>query len=345
MTVREWLGELLFPVSSLTTLIALVVFYLLISLVSIAGVFGIWLAVLVVPAVIRYQTMVAVARARGADTEPPTAEFFDPADSWWTLFPTILIVAAALAIKAVGDGQGAMAALLLAFLFAAILPAMISVLVITQSPLQCLNPVALKTLIVECGEQYWFAPLTAVLVVLVPMQLDMLPNWLMTFVELVLLTSFFAVCGAITRSKHLIDEVGIPEPQEKSGEELQSELVGERTNVLNHAYGFVSRDNRTGGLNHIYAWLGNDDPLPAEGWPWFFEQMLKWERNEAALFFAQQYLKLLLGDGQKVAAVKLILRCHLVNDAFRPLAEDMPSSLEAARACGNEELAAVLERS
>ena len=344
MTFKDWLTELVFPLSSSTTLIALVVFYALISLIAFAGVFGIWLAVLVIPGLVRYLTMVAVARARGADTQPPTAEFFDPADSWWTLFPTILIVAAAMVIKAVGDGQGETAALILAFLFAAILPAMISVLVITQSPLQCFNPVALKTLVVESGGDYWFAPLTAILVVLVPTQLTILPNWVLTFIELVLLTAFFAVCGAITRGKNLIDEVDIPAPVERPEKELQSELAKERTKVLNHAYGFVSRDNREGGLKHIYGWLGNDDPAPGEGWAWFFEQMLNWERNDAALYFAQQYLKRLLIDGQQIAAVKLLMRCRLVNDSFKPLAEDIPRAVEAARACNNEELAAVLER-
>lgn len=343
MTPREWLRELVFPVVSTTALFALVVFYAFIMLIVVAGPFGVWLAVLVLPAVFRYLTMIAEARARGADAEPPTAEFFDPADSWWTLFPTILIVLAAFVIKAVGDAQGTTAALLLAFVIATVLPAMISVLVITQSPMQCFNPIAIKTLIVESGGDYWYAPLTAVLVVSVPMQLTTLPVWLLTFVELALFASFFAVCGAITRGKQLIDEVDIPDPLQKSDEELQGELLGERMKVLNHAYGFVSRDNRAGGLDHVYTWLSDNEPVPAEGWPWFFEQMLKWERSDAALFFAQQYLKRLLVDGQQVAAVKVMMRCRLVNDAFKPFSEDLPRAIEAARACGNEDLAAVLE--
>ena len=177
------------------------------------------------------------------------------------------------------------------------------------------------------------------------MQLSALPVWSLTFIELVLLAAFFAVCGAITRGKRLIDDVDIPEPLQKSGEELQTELLGERTKVLNHAYGFVSRDNRAGGLDHICAWLDKDDPSPAEGWPWFFEQMLRWERSDAGLFFAQRYLQRLLAGGQQVAAVKLIMRCRLVNEAFKPFTEDIPRAIEAARACHNEELAAVLERS
>ena len=344
MTLKDWLRELVFPISSTTTLTALVVFFAFILLISFAGVFGIWLAVLVVPALIRYLTMIAVARARGADTDPPAAEFFDPADSWWTLFPTILILVAAFTIKTVGDAYGETAALSIALLFAAILPAMISVLVITRSPLQCFNPGAIKTLVVASAEDYWFAPLTAILVVFIPMQLTMLPFWLLTFVELVLLASFFAVCGAITRGEELIDNVDVPAPVHKMADELQSELIGERTRILNHAYGFVSRDNRAGGLDHICAWLQHDDPAPADGWPWFFEKMLQWERNDAALFFAQRYLQRLLVSGQQVAAVKLIMRCRLENEAFRPFAEDVPRAVEAARACDNEDLAAVLER-
>ena len=44
MSLRDYLRELAFPVSSSTTLIALVTFFLLIGLVRLAGLFGIWLA-------------------------------------------------------------------------------------------------------------------------------------------------------------------------------------------------------------------------------------------------------------------------------------------------------------
>ena len=72
--------------------------------------------------------------------------------------------------------------------------------------------------------------------------------------------------------------------------------------------------------------------------------MLRWEVSEPSLFFAQEYLKALLADGQQVNAVKLMMRCRMLNETWKPLAEDRHAAIAAARACDNEDLASVLER-
>jgi hypothetical protein len=117
--------------------------------------------------------------------------------------------------------------------------------------------------------------------------------------------------------------------------------MSERAAVLNHAYGLVSRGNRAGGLGHVRDWIDRD-PDPDAAWRWFFEQMLRWEVTDAALQFGQQYLGLLLRSGDQVAAVKLIARCRLENEAFRPLPDDRELARQAAEHCGNEELARTL---
>jgi len=40
-----------------------------------------------------------------------------------------------------------------------------------------------------------------------------------------------------------------------------------------------------------------------------------------------------------------MMRCHMENDAFQPLAEDKALALEAAEHCQHEELRNLLERS
>ena len=70
--------------------------------------------------------------------------------------------------------------------------------------------------------------------------------------------------------------------------------------------------------------------------------MLRWENRDAALVFGQSYLGELLRDGDQVAAVKVMMRCRMENDRFAPLARDLPLALEAAEACGNQELAGFL---
>ena len=107
--------------------------------------------------------------------------------------------------------------------------------------------------------------------------------------------------------------------------------------ILTQAYGFASRGNVNGALGHLYKEL-EEDPDSATGWPWYLEKMLQWDNVNPALMFAQQYLKRLLHAEEYVAAMKLISRCRLVNDAFRPLPEDRDLALEAAEECHNEEL-------
>ena len=72
--------------------------------------------------------------------------------------------------------------------------------------------------------------------------------------------------------------------------------------------------------------------------------MLRWEDPYPGLLLAQQYLGRLLEAGDQVGAVKLMLRCRLMDETFRPLGADLPKAIAAAEACGNAELAVALSR-
>ena len=67
--------------------------------------------------------------------------------------------------------------------------------------------------------------------------------------------------------------------------------------------------------------------------------MLKWENKDPVLVFAQQYLSQLLHSELEVEAVKLMMRCRLVNPAFVPLSGDLELARQAALNCQNEDLA------
>ena len=72
--------------------------------------------------------------------------------------------------------------------------------------------------------------------------------------------------------------------------------------------------------------------------------MSQWEESRHALFYGQRYLSRLLERNDPVKACKLILRCRMVDETFRPLAEDLAAAVEAAEQCGNRELASELKR-
>lgn len=95
----------------------------------------------------------------------------------------------------------------------------------------------------------------------------------------------------------LIDDVSIPDALEPDEHEIAADIEKARTEVLSHAYGFVSRGNRSGGFAHV---IGNidKDPDPVAAWAWYFNRMLLWESTEHALFFAQRYIHDLLQQGR-----------------------------------------------
>jgi hypothetical protein len=343
MTPREFLGELAYPARSASTVIALTTFVLLITLAEWAGMLGLWLMVVTVPAFLRYLTMIAEARAEGHDAAPPGIEYFTLAGNVWTLFPVIPALAMAGLVGATGNAFGGMAATILWAGFALVFPALIGVLVITHSPLQSVDPRALVHFIRGCGGSYWYAPAAAMMFVVVPMSLESLPQAVVNLVEIYLMVVFFAVTGAVARGTSLLSDIDLPAADVADEEKLRRGLVRQRMKVLDHAYGFVSRGNRDGGLEHVYQWLA-DDPDPGTAWPWFQQQMLQWEDDLAGLLFAQQYLGRLLALGEQIAAHKLIMRCRLIDDAFRPLSPDLPRAIAAAEACNNPELVEVLSR-
>lgn len=339
MSLNEYLFELTYPARNATTLLAIIGFAFLLGLAGLAGILGLWLLIMVVPAMCRYLVLLGQARARGAEAEPPGIEYFSLVGNFWTLFPALPFAAVGYGFWQIRVGYGQPEAMLFGFAAAAIFPAMMGVLMITQSPTQALNPVAIYRFVRETGESYWWGPLTLVAIVFIG-ALGLVPGILG---GLYLVFAFYAVAGAVMRAPELIDDVDFDDPVEKSVEEQLAVTLRERTGVLNHAYGLASRSNRQGGLDHILAWLV-EDPDPIDAWPWFFEHMLKWEQPEPALFFAQYYLHWLLERSDDVAAVKLILRCRLINDAFRPKPADRHAAVNAAERTGNTELADTLRR-
>jgi hypothetical protein len=341
MTLHDYLRELAFPATSTTTLIALVTFVILIGLALVAGLLGLWLAVATIPALLRYMTMIAEARSIGADTAAPGIEYFTIVGQFWTLFPVVPVVALAYVIAGLRETLGAPETTMIAIGAAALLPAHIGVLVLTHSPLQSLNPRAIVGYVRRTGASYWYGSATVMLVIVAPLFLRQLSIAALVIVEVYLVAACFAVIGGVTRGGQLVEQVDVPDAAEPDVEKVLAADILARTQVLNHAYGFASRGNRDGALNHVYGWLAQD-PDPDAAWPWFLDQMLLWNDTYPGLLLAQQYLGRLLAHGNQVAAVKLMLRCRMLNPRFRPLSPDIPAAIAAAKACNNDDLLGAL---
>lgn len=349
MTAPEFARELSLPLRSapllLTAALYLIVagFVVAVFIVNplIGGVLGLIVTVVMLPALMRYLLHVAEWRAASRDVEPPSAEMFELLGPLRPLSALLVLVAAAVFWQWLDARFGVAVAAVWLLLFASIYPAMIGMLAITNSVIEFVNPAALLRLIVNAGGDYWFAPVTALAALLLPALLAQQSRILAAVAFAPLLFAVFAVSGAVLSERRLIEEVGIPDPVEPDVDKQTADLRKQRTAVLNHAYGFFSRDNRRGALAHLDDWLARDPDANAAR-PWFFERMLDWETKDPALYFAQAYLSHLLAVGDDVRAVKLMLRCRLVSERFRPLPEDLERAVGAAEATGNSALATAL---
>jgi hypothetical protein len=163
------------------------------------------------------------------------------------------------------------------------------------------------------------------------------------FLEMLMIFSLHALIGSIMTAHDIFDDVSIPDDVERGDEELAQDLEKKRASILSHAYGFISRGNREGGFKHIVDEMAGETDVPA-AWAWYFDRMSRWEQKQHALFFAQRYVHDLLLHGEKIPAIKVIMRCRLIDEQFRPLGEDVPAAILAAESTGNYELAAVLRR-
>ena len=261
----------------------------------------------------------------------------------WSIFPALLSVLITLGLYWVSGNFGSTAVYVVSVVLIAVLPASLAVLAISQSPFESLNPLAIGEVIKRCGGEYWIAPTFMIVSGVIVVFIDRVIPWQFArgFITFYLLFALFALMGGIIRSEDLIQEADIPDALEPEQSVQDAALEKERTEVLNHAYGFISRNNRAGGFRHIESWLQRD-PDPETAWAWFFEQMMRWEIKMPALLFAQSYVSELLKAGEDVTAVKVMLRCRMENPDFVPLPEDIGAAIEAAERRQNHELAAFL---
>lgn len=338
--------ELLYPLTNTAVLFSWLTLFLVIEFAVSGGVLGLLLLLLVLPSFFRYLMRILDARTRGKDPGPLTVDDLLWFGDAWSLFVIVHVAVVVYANYYVGTSVGLAGALLANVLLAAVIPASLVALAVSRNPVECLNPRSVGGVIRRCGPGYWILPsyLLLVGVLIWWLSTTRTPNFLFELIAAFLLFAFFALLGAVVKPCKLHDEVRIHEPVEPDQETLAANRLKERTKVLNHAYGFISRGNRDGGFKHIRTWLEND-PDPDDAWQWFFEQMLCWEIDDPALAYARTYLSRLLGRGHDVAAVKLMLRCRNINESFRPLPEDSALAVAAAEHCGNEDLARLLKSS
>lgn len=340
--------EVVLPVTTPAVFFALLLFFVFLQIALFGRIFGLVIAlvlaaqlvVFVLPALTRTLMQLLEARSKGKEPPPPVVEFFSWVGNSWTLLPIVHVAILGYLYYRAGQQADATLTYVIACAYVLLLPASLIVLAVTHSALESIRPGAILLLLRRCGSTYLLGPLFvgAALLLYTWLRREVGYPLLVEFVGFYLLFAAFAVFGGMVRPLALHRALDIPEVERLHATEFdaQQELV--RTATLNHAYGLISRGNRTAGLDHLLAELRDD----ADGWYWYLDRMLRWEDNNAGLAFAQHYVHHLLRHGDYVAAVKVMLRCRLINAAFKPLREDLAEAIAAAEECRNEELAKAL---
>jgi len=345
MRLADLVREFTYPLREIGVVIAMLFFVFMFGLADWGGVFGIPLLLITVPACIRYLIYLLEAHANGRPPPVPDLAMFNPIDNVWSLTPAILLAVLMLADLSLAMVDSALFVYLLYATLLVIAPASMAILAITHSPSESLNPAAIVRMVRVCGAAYFLVPaVTLTLYILIGLlEWWGLPALLINLCKGYQAILFFTLTGALLNANDVVKEVDIGPPLARSDDEVAGDLVKERQKVANHAYGFVSRNNRAGGLAHIKQWLDREADIDA-GSEWFFREMLSWENSTAALFFAQQYLNRLLYEEQDVVALKLVARCLHEDPRWKPQLEDRASFLELAERHGRADLVGPLAR-
>lgn len=335
--------ELFYPFTEMPVFLAMLVFWLLGTLASAAGILGIWLSLIILPAFFRAALNVLEARAHGRTAPVVGGELFSWAENSWSLFPLIVVCTVVWGIYYLAVSVSTVAAWSFGLVAILVFPASLSVLVVTRSPLESLNPAVLLNMVRSCGWSYLFAPvvITLVGVVVTQLLLPLLPHFLHGLFEVYLFFLLFSLTGAVVPEKTIAMNMRIPDALELSEESARQKLTANRRDTATHAYGFVSRGNRAGGLAHIQSHLECEEDRD-EASNWFFNEMLKWENTDAALFFAQTYLHFLLAEQRDSQVLKILSQCFHANPDFRPAQEDREVALELVKRYRRSDLLAFM---
>ena len=308
MSATDIVRVMLAPLREFTILAPLLMFWTLIAIGILGGPFGILVLALTLPPLFRYLSFIVESYANGQVPSAFDAEFFNWVGTMWTMFPLLLAILFGIAGYYATSAWGSAGMWLVIVLAAGIVPSSMAVLAITHSALQALNPLALLRVYDRAGAVFLVAPLYFLALAVVTIEVGGLPPWARIVTTLFTIFSVAALTGA-----------------------------------LNHAYGFISRDNREGGFRHLFGEIAKD-PDPAAAWDWYFRRMLGWEQKNHALFFAQHYVRDALQHGEEKRALKATMRCLYEDPQFRPFSEDVTPLLGAAERAGNAELVEVLKR-
>lgn len=343
MKVTDIPRELVYPIRQIAIVVPMIVTWLLFSIVAFFRLFGLLLFIATLIPFLGYLMKLLEARAYDRDAPAFDAELMAFVGNGRAILPLFIAVLFGWSLFALSQKFPIEMVLPIAVVFVVIFPASLAVLSITRSPLQALSPISIARFIQMTSADYLLLIITMAIVVasLYGLREFGTPEFLLRFGLIYALVLLYSLTGELVSSHRVQEEVDIPPPLAETPSQTEEKLIAERERTVSHAYGFASRGNRAGGLAHIQTHI--DDESDRDGaYHWFFNKMLKWEDTDAALFFAQSWLHILLSQERDAEALKVMSQCFHANPRFRLATDDRDAAIELAERQGRTDLLSYL---
>ncbi len=314
-----WLANTLFYPLRMASALSIIVFTAGFSLAAISWGVGVWLAVILLFAVVQYAFVLVDASARG-QPEPPNLDAIT-LNPLYDRRPACLLLAGFVLWGVNGSvqrelGDGASYALIAAALVLA--PAAIASMAATGRAASAVNVEYLIGVVVALG-RYYLAALAGIgLITLAAISITAW-DWPMPLRIAAWLYLYFL-------SAHLLgvmvyqgrDRVGFQPDKspERDAEVEQARQLHARKACLSQIYETKAQSTDE-SLRRLHACAAQaPDPLVAEGW--FFEQLISWPDAAMALAFGRPYIDHLMRLQQADVALEVCQACLALEPRFRP---------------------------
>lgn len=314
---RGRLADLIGFATDMTTVVAAISFSLGLWLSFSAGILGLPLLLLLIPWFAKYLFVILSFAALGRPDVPVLSEeLINPAQARPLFILFLILVFGAAYWSAARIGEGAENAVILSAIF--LLPAMISVVVISDNPFRSLNPLNLFRLILSLRLDYaGVAIALGLLPVLFPGLLALhLPTPVVIFVSLYWLLIVFRFLGHglyLNRAELGLQVINAPEIAAAKADRVAATAHKACLDEV-HLYssaGHYDQAYKT-VCQHIKEQADTD---VAEAW--FLERLLAWENTRVGVRLARGAVSRLLAANDTAAAWRWGERCLRIAPGFR----------------------------
>ncbi|MCH6572378.1 MAG: hypothetical protein IH809_01895 [Proteobacteria bacterium] len=313
---RGRLADLIGFATDMTTVVAAISFSLGLWLSFSAGILGLPLLLLLIPWFAKYLFVILSFAALGRPDVPVLSEeLINPAQVRPLFILFLILVFGAAYWSAARVSQGAENAVILSAIF--LLPAMISVVVISDNPFRSLNPLILFRLILSLRLNYaGVAIALGLLPVLFPRLMALhLPTPLVIFVLLYWLLIVFRFLGHglyLNRAELGLQVIHAPEIAEAKAERVATTA---HKACLDEVHLYSSAGHYDRAYQTVCEYIkGQADPDAAESW--FLERLLAWENTRVGVRLARGAVSRLLAANDTAAAWRWGERCLRIDPGF-----------------------------